>query len=251
MNILDHKQRVEPKLDIIDGVGSSKSIEPIKKTLKEKTKKKIIDDKINKNYEKIITENKFDEIIKQSIEGIKLCLDYNQMQKEEYLKNHRCSYPGILPKLELIHKYNLYITMLGIIDYKIDELRQKDLETPQLTANKYDDLVMLKTLISKRQELVNEIIKQIKPNTDIEEVIKTCPTHSALSKLYEKANLEHSTYIDTDITYLATAYNNGYNMSKYDRYVSFEYKFDCAKIQISYHEKKLNNKTEKIKIRKR
>lgn len=251
MNTIKFKQRLEPKLEIIDGVSSCSKVEPAKKSLIEKTKKKLSDNRINKNYEKLAPENKFDQIIKESVEGLKLCLDYNQIMKEEYLKHKSYSYPGILPTLELINAYNLYITMLGIIDYRIDELSQKNLQNMPITANKHEDLIMQQVLLSKRQELVNEIIKEIKPDQKTKQAIETYPTHSALSFLYEEATAESTLFIDTKITYFCTAYNNGYSMSPFDKYINFEYKFDKAKRELFCYSEKLNKKIEKVKTRKK
>lgn len=198
------------------------------------------------NYAKINVEDNFTKIIKQSIEGLKSCKEYEQIIEEEKNKYKGSNWLGDLPKVRLLNQYNFYVTMLGIIDCKIDYFGKLVTDSiPEKTDN-YNYLLTQKVLLKKREELTTEIIEAIKPNDNIKKAILTYPTHSTFSSLFENM-LKEEKYIDTTIANFSTAYNNGYCIGNYNRYEYFDYIYSRAKTELKIHQEKLDKKSQKIR----
>lgn len=195
--------------------------------------------KFNKYCERISENENFESILKESYEGLKKCTNYEQKIDEDFR-----DWAANLQQAKLINQFNLHITMLGILDYRIDELRNK--QTKKINAEtEHNNLIMQRALLEKRQNLTNEIIETIKPDVNIEEAIKIYPTYSALSSLYENAIKENPRHIGTKINYFISSYNNGYALGTQKPLEYYEYRYEQILSELTEHLEKQKTRGKK------
>lgn len=211
-----------------------------------KLRKRFVKDVIEMNFSKINVESKFNEIMKESIENLKYCLEYEYILEEYKNKYKGNNWPGEMPKLKLLSQYNFHITMLGIIDCKIDYFDKLAQECEG--SYDYKHFTTKQALLQKRTALAIEIIEAIKPNENIKNAIINYPTHGKLSTLF-KNMLQEENKIDTTVADFNKSYDNGYCIGYYNCYRYFEDKYIKAKNELKEHSEKIEKKSQKTRTK--
>lgn len=138
-------------------------------------------------------------IIKESEEKLKEINKIFVDSDIEYEINRKSSIPAFLWQEEKVAQYHFFITVVGVIDARLDEIENDIIFEEKFTdqINKSDKLLELYSQKRKYLEERNIVVKNFLDMTEyneidaIKEVIKEYPMYTSFNKILEDASENH------------------------------------------------------------
>ncbi len=142
--------------------------------------------------------------------------DINTQSMIDLITKGSSSTPAFLHQEELVADYHFFITLIGIIEARVDEVN-KDIEFNKNFDNEDEILKLEKDklyYLEQRDLIVKEFLSYSNSKIDsINDALKEYPTYSKFNKIAEDAS-ENQTQLSLHYE-LMMAYNEGYIASMY------------------------------------
>lgn len=210
--------------------------------------KKIINNILINGLEYSKTEKEL--IEKLEISGTKLLENYNKNNdlKISMKERNYCTYSALLWQEILVNGFNLYATVLALIDYRIINYKQKSHHYNQINNLNYNDY--MEDLYIKRTEVAEELHSLINNDSICKSIIESinsmpcCKTFGDVSGEME----ENETNLNIHMNFMQS-YNNGFSLSSFVELEKILSIYDLIKEEIDITKKDNEEKLQRVKTK--